>query len=237
MTTRLSRTLVVLGRAASLLVSFQACSSEPHTAKTPLAENKIAAPPCDQPSDRQPTTRCQPCLVMTLPEPAMSAERTPVPCTADTDCSSRFCDRGVCGALRTGNFDNGLACTADRHCKSGLCDRGFCTSIGGMLNAGHGEPCEPLPPFEQRNPKHDHRRDQQCGGYLCLDGRCRSCTSDSECIYWEGGGTCDYTPGLPGKRCGNHKPLDPDGPYKTPPPLSPSRLPSGAVPTLPPAGS
>lgn len=218
MTTRLSRTLAVLACAASILVSFQACSSEPHTTKAPVAKMDIAGPPGSQPSGHQPTARPPLCFTIALPEPAVSAERTPEPCSTDMDCSSRFCNRGICGPLRTGNFNNGLECTADRYCKSGLCDRGVCTSIGGMLNGGHGEPCESLPPFEQRKPKYDHRRDTQCGGYLCLDGRCRSCTSDSECIYWEGGGTCEHVPGLPGKSCGNYKPLNPNEPKNTSPP-------------------
>jgi len=226
MTTRLPRLLSVLGGAACLLVLFLACSGEPHTPKAPLVEINT--------KNRVPEAHCPPCSAIACPEPAVSAKHTPLPCKADTDCYSRFCDRGVCGALRTGNLDNGMPCRADDHCKSGLCDRGVCTDIGGQRNQDHGEPCEPGPSFADRRGR--WLEDSCGGGYICLDGRCRSCISNSECIYWEGGGTCDYDPGFPGKRCGSHKPLDPDGPYRTPPPLpsGPIRLPSGAVhPPLP----
>lgn len=235
MTTRLSRTPAVLGCAVCLLVSFQACSSEPHTAKNPVAKIDAAAPPGSQPSGSPPEVQCPPCTAIACPEPVTSTERTPVPCGTDMDCDSRFCDRGVCGALRTGNLPNGIECRADDHCQSGLCDRGVCTDIGGQKNLGHGEACEQGPPFAKR-PRNSRPQDQ-CGAYVCIDGRCRSCESDSECIHWKGAGRCEHVPGLPGKSCGNHGQVDADRPHRTPPPLSPSRLPSGAVPTLPPAGS
>lgn len=228
MSTRPVWMLAVLGGAACPLALFLACSSEPHTAKAPLVEIDVSALQGGQPKNRQPEAQCPPCTAVACPEPAVSTARAPVSCSTDVDCSSRFCDRGVCGALRTGNLENGSACRADDHCKSGLCDRGVCTRIGDGL----GESCEPLPPFKQRL----SRLEDPCGAYLCLDGACRSCTSDSECIYWKGGGTCNDVPGLPGKRCGRLMPLDPDGPYRTPPPLplGPIRLPSGAVhPPLP----
>lgn len=225
MITHLLRTIAVLGCAACLLVSFQACSGEPHTAKAPLVEIDAAAPSGGHPSSRPPTTHCAPCPAVACPEPAVSTARRPVSCSTDMDCYSRFCDHGVCGALRTGNLPNGSACRADDHCLSGLCDRGVCTDIGGDRNMGHGEPCEQGPPFEKR--VKNSRPQDQCGSYICLDGRCRSCTSDSECFHWKGAGTCNDVPGLPGKTCGRQMPLDPDGPYKTPPPLSPPGLPPG----------
>jgi hypothetical protein len=166
----------------------------------------------DRPTD---CPRC-PSEAEACPAPATSAKPTPVPCGKDLDCSSRVCDGGICGPLRTGNLENGSACRADDHCQSGLCDRGVCTFIGGKRNQGHGEPCEQGPPVAKQSK--DGRPHDQCGAYICLDGRCRSCTSDSECIDSKGGGTCEHVPGLPGKHCGNHKPLDPNVPKKTPPP-------------------
>jgi hypothetical protein len=217
MTTRLSRTLAMLGCGAWLLISFQACSSETHTAKAPVAKTDIAAPPCSQQSGHPPTPPCLPCITIALPAPSVSAERTPEACSTDMDCYSRFCNRGVCGPLRTGSLNNGMECTADRYCQSGLCDRGVCTSIGGMINGNHGEPCLQGPPYE-KDGKPLSPRLNQCGAYVCVDGRCRSCTSDSECLDRKGGGTCEHAPGVPGKYCGNHKPPDPTIPKKTPPP-------------------
>jgi hypothetical protein len=218
MTAHVSLTLGVLGCATFLLAVLQACSGEPHTAIAPPVKIDAGAPPGEQGCICPPQVPCPSCPTPTgtCPEPAVSANRTPEPCKTDMDCSSRFCDRGICGPLRTGSLSNASECTADRYCQSGLCDRGVCTSIGGIWNGNHGEPCEPLPPFAQRIP--NARRDVQCSSvYICLDGRCRSCTSDAECVYWLGEGTCEHVPGLPGKLCWSHPSRDPKGPNKASP--------------------
>jgi hypothetical protein len=222
MTAHASRTIAVLGCAAFVLTVVQACSGEPRKAIAPPAKIDAGAPPGEQGCICPPQAPCPFCPApSSLCPPAASANRTPEPCKTDIDCSSGFCDKGFCGPLRTGNLPNGGACNADAQCQSGLCDRDVCTDIGGLRNGNFGATCEHVPPFEQRKPKYDRRRDQQCVGYLCLDGRCRSCVSDADCMYWNGGGTCEHTIGLPGKSCWGRRPLSPDSPYRRPPPLPP----------------
>jgi len=226
-TAHASRIIAVLGCAAFVVAVGQACSSEPHTAIAPPAtiappaKIDAGAPPGDKGCICPPQAPCPFCPIPLCPEPAVSAKPTPDPCKVDMDCSSRFCDKGLCGPLRTGNLPNGSACKADDQCESGLCDRDVCTDIARPLGLNFGKSCEPIPPFEQRKPKYDYRRDQQCGGYICLDGLCRSCESDAECTYWMGGGKCEHNIGLPGKSCWGLRPLSPDSPYRNPPVLPP----------------
>ena len=225
MTAHASRIIAVLGCAAFGLAVGQACSGEPRPATappakiTPPAKSDAGDPPGEQGCLCPPEAPCPFCPApSSLCPPAESENRTPVPCKTDSDCSSLFCDKGFCGPLRTGNLPNGGACDADAQCQSGLCDRDVCTDIGGLRNARFGETCEPLVPFAQRT----SRPEDECGGLLCLDGRCRSCVSDAECMYWKGWSGCEHVIGLPGSRCvGRRLPLSPDSPYRNPPPLPP----------------
>lgn len=58
------------------------------------------------------------------------------------------------------------ACANDEQCGDGFCDRGHCAAIW-TCNLEYGQRCE---------------EPQRCGAYyVCVDGRCRSCISDSEC--------------------------------------------------------
>jgi len=58
------------------------------------------------------------------------------------------------------------ACTSDNECGDGFCDRDRCAAIW-TCRERHGQRCE---------------KDMQCPGELCVDGRCRSCASDAECV-------------------------------------------------------
>ncbi len=251
MTIRLSRTFAVLGGTIWLALLFQGCSGQTHPVGEPPVLD-VAGQACDDAGSQQKALQCPPCpmpaattmdagaVATAIPcnvhadcyaingfcdRGACVASPTALPCTVDADCDSRFCNRGLCAALRTGNLPNGSPCRADDHCQSGLCDRGVCTDIGGMRNANHGITCRPIPPFAERRGR---RFEVPCDPYICLDGRCRSCNSDAECTYWYGGGTCAHDPGLPGESCGDHRPLDPDAPYKTPPPQPPGIVPPDA---------
>ena len=226
MTAHASRIIAVLGCAAFGLTVVQACSGEPRPATAPPA--KIAppakldagAPPGEQGCICPPQAPCPSC-----PDPrspcsdwAVSVNCTPEPCKTNMDCSTRFCDKGFCGPLRRGNLPIRTACKADDQCESGLCDRDMCMGIGGLRNGNFGRACEPLEPFAQRT----HRPEDECGGYICLDGRCRSCVSDAECMYWKGLGRCEHEIGVPGSSCGgNNFPLSPNSPYRNPPALPP----------------
>jgi hypothetical protein len=87
-------------------------------------------------------------------------------------------------------------CKADQDCPSGFCDRGVCQAPSGI----YGRPCQAAP----RGP--DGLRDSMlsvCGAYLCVDGRCRSCSSDAECRSEVGSPKCYKLEGEPGMRCGD----------------------------------
>lgn len=60
-------------------------------------------------------------------------------------------------------------CWQDPECGSGFCDRGRCA----MVDGAHGRLCDP----EQEG----DAKLAVCGAYICLEGRCRSCTGDHEC--------------------------------------------------------
>ncbi len=57
------------------------------------------------------------------------------------------------------------ACTKDAECGDGFCDRGQCSAIYTCMQ-DLGSRCE---------------LDGQCPFLMCIEGRCRSCTTDEEC--------------------------------------------------------
>lgn len=77
----------------------------------------------------------------------------------------------------------GEACVHDADCRSGFCDRAICVDSG----IGYGNPCDPPPPDALPI---DNLPDHLCAGYLCLEGRCRSCQSTAECKSYYGMGLC-----------------------------------------------
>ena len=58
------------------------------------------------------------------------------------------------------------ACTFDHECGDGFCDRDRCAAIW-TCGERQGQRCE---------------KDMQCPGEVCIDGRCKSCASDAECV-------------------------------------------------------
>lgn len=78
-------------------------------------------------------------------------------------------------------------CGADSDCDTGFCDLGHCAAVDGPYGR---TPC-----ISDPGPKED-----VCGAYLCVDGRCRSCSSDSDC---GSGSKCYIHPDRPGQRCGS----------------------------------
>jgi hypothetical protein len=76
-------------------------------------------------------------------------------------------------------------CVHDADCYSGFCDRGQCRGLHGN---DYGGVCD------QRAPTRDaieRLPESLCDdGFLCLDGRCRSCRSDAECQSHLGTGKC-----------------------------------------------
>jgi hypothetical protein len=88
------------------------------------------------------------------------------------------------------------SCRADGVCTGGFCDRGVCEIPVGV----YGRACKPAPhtPEGPRDGKLN-----ECGPYLCIDGRCRSCESDKQCRSELGSPRCYKLEGEPGLRCGN----------------------------------
>jgi hypothetical protein len=90
----------------------------------------------------------------------------------------------------------GARCEEDAQCRSSFCDLGRCVMPEGV----YGRPCVPAPRTS------DGLRDGKlhvCGAYLCLEGRCRSCTSDDQCRSELGSPRCYRSDTHPGARCGD----------------------------------
>ena len=64
------------------------------------------------------------------------------------------------------------ACSEDEECGDGFCDRGRCAPI---WENWYGQRCATA---------------CQCGPFVCLEGRCRSCLHHAECVNPHGGNVC-----------------------------------------------
>lgn len=198
-----ARGMAIAFFSAGLLICVQSCSSG--TTELPKCPVNCLGPFLENDSIAWPRpASCPPCPPVVYADPPPCEDRTPIACEFNLDCDSGHCDSGHCSPLRRGSSLNGSECRSDADCQSGLCDRGVCTDIGGIRNERHGIPCEQERSYAER--KKPTGMEPYCHGYLCLDGRCRSCTSNSECEYWYGGGTCEFRLGLPGRACGDHQP-------------------------------
>ena len=61
------------------------------------------------------------------------------------------------------------SCTKDAECDDGFCDRGRCAAVWTCTD--YGGPC---------------KKSDDCGTRPCIDGRCRSCTSETDCDFKRG---------------------------------------------------
>jgi hypothetical protein len=97
----------------------------------------------------------------------------------------------------------GQACLRDCDCLSAFCDRGICADSAdlGAWNYGKGR-CQPGPPHAPIDNVLTYPVWDFCAGYVCVEGRCRSCQSDAECQEGSPEYKCLPLYGLPGKRCG-----------------------------------
>lgn len=81
------------------------------------------------------------------------------------------------------------ACVRDDECGDGFCDRGQCAAIWTWTET-YGQKCGTLPvyhPYLCNGPRPNASREPACDyiarlNCLCVDGRCRSCASDDECV-------------------------------------------------------
>jgi hypothetical protein len=94
-----------------------------------------------------------------------------------------------CGAFMPRHRKGGMACSKDTDCRLGFCDRDVCVEPSRVSN--YGAVCDSRPPAVTPEPG---RPDPQCGVFLCLEGRCRSCSTDAECQSYFGAGKCDFNP-------------------------------------------
>jgi hypothetical protein len=146
-------------------------------------------------------------------------------CRSDADCQAYFgvgkCTiivdplgrkQGAACLPNTTRRAEGLACARDADCRSLFCDRGTCAEtvdVGGW-NYGGG-PCKPGPPHAPEDNIVTSAGYDVCAGYVCVDQRCRSCVSDTECQTGSRAYKCLPYFDLPGKRCG-----DPNDPRRSP---------------------
>jgi hypothetical protein len=96
-------------------------------------------------------------------------------------------------------------CATDPECgPSAFCDRGTCApeQKQGVL-PNYGRACSPLDRSIPTGNGVPSVADP-CGGYVCLEQRCRSCVSDDECRTLKGSPTCGTAPGFPGRTCGRY---------------------------------
>lgn len=105
-------------------------------------------------------------------------------------------------------------CLVDGECPSGFCDRDACAEAG---EPSLGRACQALP-IDPETGAPDGRFDV-CGGLLCIDGRCRSCSNDEECRGRSNSSdlSCQAVPDWPGLRCGDYS-RTPSGDPAQPPP-------------------
>ena len=86
-------------------------------------------------------------------------------------------------------------CTNDGECGDGFCDRGHCAAIW-SCGERYGQRCE-----KGRTVPSRWVAGERCNG-ICLEGRCRSCQSDAECVK-EGASECNRARDSSGGRlCG-----------------------------------
>jgi hypothetical protein len=90
----------------------------------------------------------------------------------------------------------GSACSNDAECPGGFCDLGACAVE--YFSRRYGFRCDetalPTDPLVAS-------KFRACGGYVCSEGRCRSCLADTQCL---GGAICQRWPSddVPGMACG-----------------------------------
>jgi hypothetical protein len=115
---------------------------------------------------------------------------------------------------------DGAECSSDGACSSDFCDLGKCTNPASPFPILAQE-CADYGPYFNSGPINysgrEHAKYAACHGFLCIDGKCRSCASAEQCYDAVGNPSCYQEPGWPGKRCG----LKQGEEVYQPPPLTP----------------
>jgi len=87
------------------------------------------------------------------------------------------------------------ACRVDSDCATGFCDSSRCAVPDGR----YGAQCQAVARTAEGL---RDARIETCGAYLCIEERCRSCTSDAQCEAELGAPRCKASADRPGLRCG-----------------------------------
>lgn len=162
------------------------CSSSDEAPRGGRVEHPMEPRP--KTGSASPASASPPSSVLPLPPPSQSASSlaeikepplehsiSPMDKTIVEDCPERAWSKNV----------PKRACTKDEECGDGFCDRKQCASIW-TCHLSYGQRCE---------------GDHGCSAsYHCIEGRCRSCASDAECIGARGmqDPKCVSSPFIPG---------------------------------------
>jgi hypothetical protein len=135
---------------------------------------------------------------------------------------------------------HGGACIRDGDCRSLFCDRNVCVELYGRGNFGRG--CTLVAESTPAERRARATAAEGCGGYLCWDGRCRSCLSDTECRdgldsprcfnadHWQGAICEGFFPKHPPPDPSPIPVASPPPGFGTPPPPLPVPAPGSAPP-------
>lgn len=115
--------------------------------------------------------------------------------------------------------DASVGCRSDADCTSGFCDLDTCVSLVGVgsRDAAYGRQCSPglIGPLGTTFTFY-----YDCSpGYLCLDGRCRSCSSAAQCYDVMGLLGCSSSDARKGKQCRDAVPAGEETFSPMPPPM------------------
>jgi hypothetical protein len=91
--------------------------------------------------------------------------------------------------------EEGDTCRIDSECATDFCDSGHCAVPQGSYGARCQSAARTVESLRDA-------RIETCGAYLCIEQRCRSCTSDAQCAAELGAPLCKASEGRPGLRCG-----------------------------------
>ena len=106
---------------------------------------------------------------------------------------------------------DGSPCTSDSVCSSAFCDLGICSEPSSPIAAYSRECSSPGPSYNSGPIGYagtENGKYATCSNFLCVDGRCRSCTSAEECYEAIGAPSCYAMSGSTLKRCGWTPPPD-----------------------------
>jgi glutaminyl-peptide cyclotransferase len=132
-----------------------------------------------------------------------------------TGASWVACITGCGGAARALPEPSKDQCMVDADCRDGFCDRtGQCGTVDLAATGRFGTVCT-VPPRDPAGLADG--KQSTCGPYPCVEGRCRSCLADAECLTEFGAPTCGHvleSSRWPGNSCGDYENLPAAAPIR-----------------------